>query len=190
MPIIWLIFVGVVAYYANKKGRNPVGWGLLAVVISPLLAGIALAFVKDLTVEEEIDHLNKKTDNIKREVEHNKEFNDIQREQLGQEVDSIGGSKRTDRLKDENNTEKIEGKIECRTCGEYVSADDKFCFNCGEKVIPAGKKQCPQCEEFIEDDARFCPNCGENFVIRCDSCGEEFEDEVKFCPQCGEELSL
>lgn len=41
----WLIGVFIVGYWASKKGRSSGGWGLLALFISPLLAGIALAIV-------------------------------------------------------------------------------------------------------------------------------------------------
>ena len=44
--MIWIFWIGfciLVGYFADKKGRSGVGWGLLAFIISPLLAGIALA---------------------------------------------------------------------------------------------------------------------------------------------------
>jgi hypothetical protein len=39
---LWIIFAVVVAVIANGRSRNPIGWFLLACVISPLLAIIPL----------------------------------------------------------------------------------------------------------------------------------------------------
>jgi hypothetical protein len=41
--VVWFIFAIVVAVAAAGRGRNPLGWFLLACVISPLLAVILLA---------------------------------------------------------------------------------------------------------------------------------------------------
>jgi hypothetical protein len=43
--IIWGIFAIIVAVAAAGRGRNPVGWFILACVISPLLAIILLALM-------------------------------------------------------------------------------------------------------------------------------------------------
>jgi hypothetical protein len=40
--LFWIGFAVVVGVAANSRGRNGVGWGLLAAVISPLLAGLLL----------------------------------------------------------------------------------------------------------------------------------------------------
>jgi hypothetical protein len=38
----WIGFAVVVGVAANNRGRNGAGWGMLAIVISPLLAGLLL----------------------------------------------------------------------------------------------------------------------------------------------------
>jgi hypothetical protein len=48
VAVIWLIFAIVVAAAANGRGRAGFGWFILAVVISPLLAGLLLAILPDL----------------------------------------------------------------------------------------------------------------------------------------------
>jgi hypothetical protein len=48
VAVIWLIFAIVVAAAANGRGRTGFGWFILAVVISPLLAGLLLAILPDL----------------------------------------------------------------------------------------------------------------------------------------------
>ena len=40
--LFWIGFAVVVGIAANNRGRNGAGWGLLALVISPLLAGLLL----------------------------------------------------------------------------------------------------------------------------------------------------
>lgn len=38
----WIVFAVIVGVGANTRGRDPVGWVLLAIVISPVLAGLLL----------------------------------------------------------------------------------------------------------------------------------------------------
>jgi hypothetical protein len=38
----WVGFAAIIAVIANNKGRNPAGWFFLALLISPLLAGLFL----------------------------------------------------------------------------------------------------------------------------------------------------
>lgn len=49
MPVllIYLFFVAMVGYAANSKGRSAVGWGLFALVLSPLIAGCFLLLMSD-----------------------------------------------------------------------------------------------------------------------------------------------
>jgi hypothetical protein len=45
LVVLWGLFAIVVAVAAGARGRNPLGWFLLACVISPLLAVILLALM-------------------------------------------------------------------------------------------------------------------------------------------------
>jgi hypothetical protein len=49
MPVllIYLFFVAMVGYAANSKGRSAIGWGLLALILSPLIAGCFLLLMSD-----------------------------------------------------------------------------------------------------------------------------------------------
>jgi hypothetical protein len=51
---VWYIAlsVGFVAAVANGKGRSFVGWGLLALFVTPLLALLALAALPSVPVRE------------------------------------------------------------------------------------------------------------------------------------------
>lgn len=87
--IFWLGFCALVAYFADKKGRNAVGWGALAFVISPLFAGIALAIAKDLTVEKSIQDINNRTDNLKMEMDYNQKYNELRSDNIEKNVNRI-----------------------------------------------------------------------------------------------------
>lgn len=51
--IAWLVLAIVIGSLATNKGRSAFGWFLLALVISPLIAGILLALVKDRLAEKD-----------------------------------------------------------------------------------------------------------------------------------------
>ena len=190
MSLIWLVFCGVVAYYASEKNRSPVAWGLLALVISPLLAGVALAMMKDLSVKEEINRLDKKTDNIKREVKSNQRYNEQQRGKMYERLESGNqGNNQQQQLNSSSNQQALEAKkVKCNSCGEYAPADSSFCVNCGEKIIPDGKQECSNCQELIAEDAKFCPECGAELIVRCPSCGQEVTEDTKYCMECGTKI--
>ncbi|WP_041607689.1 zinc ribbon domain-containing protein [Halobacteroides halobius] len=190
MSLFWIIFCVVVAYFADQRGRNPVLWGLLALFISPLLAGLALAVMKDMSVEEKIDELDKTTENIKREVKSNQKYNEQERERI---QNRLSGAKRSSSVDNQIATTKsvpaLEAKkIKCEECGKNVSADTNYCVNCGNRVIEDNKKECPNCQELIDEKAKFCVKCGEKLISECSNCGQEVNSNVKFCMKCGEEI--
>lgn len=51
--VLWLALAAVVGFLASSRGRNGAGWFALAIVISPLLAGIGLLFVPTPTPSKE-----------------------------------------------------------------------------------------------------------------------------------------
>lgn len=40
--IFWIALAAIVGVFANSRGRNPVAWGLLALIFSPLLTWLVL----------------------------------------------------------------------------------------------------------------------------------------------------
>jgi len=48
--------------------------------------------------------------------------------------------------------------VPCPKCTQPVSADAKFCPNCGQQI--GGKKKCAACNAEVEAGAKFCPECG------------------------------
>jgi hypothetical protein len=43
--IAWLVLCGLIGFIAMKRGRSSVGWFFLALFLSPLTAGLALAIM-------------------------------------------------------------------------------------------------------------------------------------------------
>ena len=58
--ICWIIFSFCVAFLAEKRGRSSGGFFLLAILISPLIAGIIVLCIEDLRATKE----RSKTDNL------------------------------------------------------------------------------------------------------------------------------
>ncbi len=45
--VMWLVFAGVVGWVASERDRSPVTWGLLSLLLSPLIGLIALIAAGD-----------------------------------------------------------------------------------------------------------------------------------------------
>jgi predicted RNA-binding Zn-ribbon protein involved in translation (DUF1610 family) len=156
MSLFWLLFCGLVAYFASEKNRNPILWGLLALFFSPLLVGIALALMKDLSVEEELDHLDKTTQNLKREVKSNHQYNQQQRNKIN---NKLTGKNETNKINSNEQQQALTAKkIDCPNCNTPIpqNKDAKFCPNCGTELID----KCPNCNREITTDSAFCLECG------------------------------
>ena len=51
----------------------------------------------------------------------------------------------------------------CSKCGRGGDEDQKFCPQCGGKmIIPL--TNCPGCKKFINDREKFCTNCGQSLI--------------------------
>lgn len=48
----WIGFAIAVGFWAESRGRNGVGWGLLACLISPLISGAILLYLPDMKEQE------------------------------------------------------------------------------------------------------------------------------------------
>lgn len=48
--------------------------------------------------------------------------------------------------------------MKCKNCGAGLSDTDKFCAQCGWKVVRA--RSCPECGASLREGAKFCPKCG------------------------------
>jgi len=58
------------------------------------------------------------------------------------------------------------------------------------KVFQGNKKtKCPKCRKDISPEEKFCQNCGEKLVLTCPKCSAEFPAGTKFCAKCGSPLN-
>ncbi len=49
----------------------------------------------------------------------------------------------------------------CEKCGRGGNPEQKFCPQCGGKmIIPL--TNCPSCKKSLSENEKFCTNCGEN----------------------------
>lgn len=55
-----------------------------------------------------------------------------------------------------------DGKIKCSKCGTVLSANTKFCAECGNALHTETTKQkaCLRCGELVDNGSKFCVNCG------------------------------
>jgi hypothetical protein len=51
----WVAFAIIVGVAANARGRSGVGWFLLSLLISPLLTGLLVLALKDISVDPGMD---------------------------------------------------------------------------------------------------------------------------------------
>lgn len=84
--------------------------------------------------------------------------------------------------------------VACENCGTKVGAGNKFCPDCGEKiVIKIPPKNCVKCGAALTVGKKFCPDCGEKIVSKelqthCLNCSAELLFGKKFCVECGTKI--
>ncbi len=54
--------------------------------------------------------------------------------------------------------EEVKEELHCPQCGAVVRPEDKFCWNCGAKLVYHYK--CPNCGAEVSSEDKFCRNCG------------------------------
>ena len=74
--------------------------------------------------------------------------------------------------------------VKCAKCGAKMSADAKFCPECGA----AAGLMCPKCKAVVKEGAKFCPECGAPLFTQCPKCKATLAPGAKFCPECGEKV--
>lgn len=54
----------------------------------------------------------------------------------------------------------------CSKCGKFADAEEKFCSECGGKIVCMLTK-CPSCSKPIKESDKFCTGCGTKIVQPC-----------------------
>lgn len=109
-------------------------------------------------------------------------------EQLGGVFDGVSGQNKASAGPEQNDASAKQQV--CAKCGAPLPENAKFCFECGEKVvppIPVGMVVCPECGQTVPK-GKFCLECGHKFVTVCPKCGNTLPEGAKFCLECGEKL--
>lgn len=136
--ILYLIFVGLVGYFASRRGRSPIIWGLVALIFSPILAAIIIAVMRDLSLDQKVEQNSLETDRLKERVA-------VSEAEIHSRIDKV--EKRIDRMQGKEDDTFIEG--EWREALPEPEQTHRYCSQCGEKV--------PQ-------EAGYCPSCGSKLV--------------------------
>ena len=85
------------------------------------------------------------------------------------------------------NTTSSNSQIICPKCGSQNNITNKFCNNCGNKLVLT--VVCPHCGKEIPSGMKFCGECGKSLCgTKCHSCGFDNKPGMKFCGNCGEKL--
>ncbi len=131
--VLYLIFCVLVAYFANRRGRSPILWGLFSLLISPLLAAIIIAVLKDLTAEQRIERTSLETDRLKERVA-------VSEAELHSRMDHV--ERQIDHMK-ENEPPILDGEWK-EALPSQPAERERHCLHCGKKV-PKEAVYCPSC---------------------------------------------
>ncbi|MFW3147164.1 MAG: SPFH domain-containing protein [Thermoplasmatota archaeon] len=77
-------------------------------------------------------------------------------------------------------------KKKCPKCNGDVEEGQKFCNNCGAKLVE--EVVCIKCGQPMPPGSKFCNNCGAKQTVECPKCKSELAPGTKFCNNCGEKV--
>ncbi|MDF2874729.1 MAG: hypothetical protein K0R22_1412 [Sporomusa sp.] len=153
--VLWIGFCVGIGYYAQTKGRNSVVWGLIAFIISPLIAGIILALMKDNKIVDSITEIKMDHQQLRDRVETNEKIADKKFEQLGLKTDSsalLNNSNETLHIADSDYKT-------CPYCKERIKKNAIRCKHCQAMIDDVVPELCPFCQEDILSIDKVCTHC-------------------------------
>lgn len=173
--IFYLLLVAGVGYYADKKGRNPIGWGLAALFFSPLLVVIILAFLKNLKEEQNYQQVLNQQEQINDRISVNEINTNRRFEKIEKKVEEIDRAKseslsvatvpaalgETGQTSADNNQAAEETYAEKIAENKNdVSAMQNEIKNVAVEGAINTNSKCPYCDSDVPANSKFCGNCG------------------------------
>ena len=186
MLFFWFCACVVISIFANKKGRNWFGWFFLSLIISPLIAGVILALIKDLTIQDDITHVNRKIEATLSEVKYKQKINDYNFDTIQNQLGNVQKQISNPYLSgNTDNKNQLEDKIiiKCKNCGTTIKNDVKFCPECGNAIIKLEENLTEYEQRDRKTEKKFiCPECFQfnypekktDTSVKCNRCGKEY----------------
>lgn len=164
--IIWAGCCIGVGVFANNKGRSGFGWGLLSMIISPLVGAIILACMRDLKAEEDVQQVRMEQQQIKDRVVSNEKLTDYRLTRVENDVNRLSEDNiNAIKFNSTGQTALIEdGNKECPACGKAIKSEAIKCKHCGVMVNEIAMKECPYCKEYINVTDTKCRHCNSDLV--------------------------
>lgn len=158
--LLLLAFCAGIGMFAKSKGRSAWGWGIASLFISPILAGIILALMRDLSQEQAVNKVDMEQQRLKErlavnEVQVNQRFQKVENQltSIKKEVGMLDAAPQGQgQLLDE-------GMKKCPYCGESIKSSAVKCRYCGAEMETIQMRECPFCKELIRADATKCRYC-------------------------------
>jgi hypothetical protein len=152
----WFLLCIGIGVFAHNKNRSGIGWFILAFIFSPLLAGVILACLKDMKVDEDISRVKMEHQHLKDRVVSNEKITDYRLNRVELDVNQVQnktiGSSQSYKLL--NNGTKL-----CPACAEVIKAEAIKCKHCGIMVDSIKVVDCPYCFENILANDTLCKHC-------------------------------
>lgn len=158
--LLVLAFCVGIGMFAKSKGRSAWGWGIASLFISPLLAGIILALMRDLSQDRAVRKVDMEQQSLKErvavnEVQVNQRFQNVENQltSIKKEVGMLDATP-------QNKQQMLgEGMKVCPHCGESIKSSAVKCRYCGAELESVQMRECPFCKELIRADATKCKFC-------------------------------
>ncbi len=159
--IIWIGLCVGVGVFASKKGRNGFLWFIISIFISPIIGGVIVALLKDLTNEANIQQLKMEQQSTSDRLASDERLYDHRLNKVEKDVERIQDSAEGNlkRLSTNGLQELEEGTKKCPYCGEVIKMGAIKCKHCSETIETVQLKECPFCKEEVRADAIICKHC-------------------------------